>query len=79
MFELGEFEEQCHREIGKLINELNVNYFISIGKLAKITAEEINNLPKKSFDTIEAGARRSLFRKESFLTRKCFQAERLKV
>ena len=35
---------------------LNVNYFISIGKLAKITAEEINNLPKKSFETTEEGA-----------------------
>jgi len=56
MFELGEFEEQYHREVGKLINELNVNYFISVGKLAKITAEEINNLPKKSFDTTEEGA-----------------------
>ena len=56
MFELGEFEEKYHREVGKLINELNVNYFISIGKLAKITAEEINNLPKKSFETTEEGA-----------------------
>ncbi|MCQ2958138.1 MAG: hypothetical protein MJ180_04455, partial [Candidatus Gastranaerophilales bacterium] len=30
MFELGEFEEEYHREVGKLINELNVNYFVSI-------------------------------------------------
>lgn len=53
MFELGEFEEEYHRKIGRIINELNVNYFVSVGKLAKITSEEIKNIDKKSFDTIE--------------------------
>jgi len=56
MFELGKYEEDFHREIGKLINNSNVNYFVSVGKLAKITSEEINNLPKKTFDTTEAAA-----------------------
>lgn len=56
MFELGEFEESYHREIGKLINELNVNYFVSVGKLAKITSEEVQNTEKESFDTLEAAA-----------------------
>ena len=47
MFELGEFEENYHKEIGELINSLNVNYFVSVGNLAKITAREVNNIPKK--------------------------------
>ena len=56
MFELGEFEEQYHREIGKLINELNVNYFVSVGKLAKIASEEVDKLPKKICETNEEAA-----------------------
>ncbi|MCR4880736.1 MAG: UDP-N-acetylmuramoyl-tripeptide--D-alanyl-D-alanine ligase [bacterium] len=56
MFELGEFEEEYHRKIGMLINSLNVNYFISVGKLAKITAEEVKNIEKKSCLTVEEAA-----------------------
>ena len=56
MFELGEFEEEYHRKIGKLINSLNVNYFVSVGKLAKITAEEVKNIEKKSYDTTKEAA-----------------------
>ena len=55
MLELGEFEQNYHKEIGKLINNTNVNYFISVGKLAKIAADEVINIQKKSFtDTTEA-------------------------
>ena len=56
MLELGEFEEFYHKKTGELINELNVNYFISVGKLAKITAEEVNKIPKKICTTIEEAA-----------------------
>ena len=56
MFELGEYEEEYHRQIGRLINELNVNYFVSVGKLAKITFKEVKISDKKSFDTIEEAA-----------------------
>ena len=56
MFELGEFEEEYHKKIGRIINELNVNYFISVGKLAKITASEVLNVDKKSFETVEEAA-----------------------
>ena len=56
MFELGEFEEEYHRKIGKIINELNVNYFVSVGKLAKMTADEVLNTDKKSFETVEEAA-----------------------
>ncbi len=56
MFELGEYEEQYHRDVGKLINELNVNYFVSVGKLAKIMSEEVNKLPKKVCENVEEAA-----------------------
>ena len=56
MFELGEFEEEYHRQIGKFINSLNVNYFVSVGKLAKMTFEEVKNIDKKFFDTINEAA-----------------------
>ena len=49
MLELGEFEEYYHKEIGKLIDKLNVNYFVCCGKLAKIAYEEVNNTNKKYF------------------------------
>ena len=56
MFELGEFEEEYHKKIGRIVNELNVNYFVSVGKLAKITAKEVLNVDKKSFETVEEAA-----------------------
>lgn len=56
MFELGEFEEEYHRKIGKVINSLNVNFFVSVGKLAKITSEEVLKIQKKSFDNIQEAA-----------------------
>ena len=56
MLELGEFEEFYHKKTGELINKLNVNYFISVGKLAKITAEEVNKIPKKTCTKIEEAA-----------------------
>ena len=56
MFELGEFEEEYHRKIGRIINSLNVNFFVSVGKLAKIASEEITIIPKKSFCNIQEAA-----------------------
>ena len=56
MFELGDFEEFYHKKIGKFINGLNVNYFISIGKLAKISADEISKIPKKIFTKTQEAA-----------------------
>lgn len=56
MFELGEFELQYHKQIGELINSLNVNYFVSVGKLAKITAAEVINTPKRIFENVVEAA-----------------------
>ena len=56
MFELGEFEKDYHKQIGELINSLNVNYFVSVGNLAKITANEINNIPKKICEDVKEAA-----------------------
>ena len=53
MFELGAFEVEFHKKIGQIINSLNVNYFISVGKLAKIIANEVTKIDKKSFDTVD--------------------------
>lgn len=49
MLELGDYEEFYHKEIGKLIDELNVNYFVCCGKLAKIAFDEAKTENKKYF------------------------------
>ena len=51
MLELGEYEEYYHKQIGKLVDELNVNYFVCCGKLAKIAFEEAKIQNKKYFSS----------------------------
>jgi len=40
MGELGELAEKGHREVGKKVASLPIDYFVSIGPLQKLTAEE---------------------------------------
>jgi UDP-N-acetylmuramoyl-tripeptide--D-alanyl-D-alanine ligase len=49
MLELGEFEENIHREVGKYCND-RVDVLITIGKLSKYISEEFNGT-KYHFDT----------------------------
>ncbi|MFH1536410.1 MAG: UDP-N-acetylmuramoyl-tripeptide--D-alanyl-D-alanine ligase [Patescibacteria group bacterium] len=39
MEELGEYTEEAHAEIGKLVNKLNIDYLITVGDKAEIIAE----------------------------------------
>jgi UDP-N-acetylmuramoyl-tripeptide--D-alanyl-D-alanine ligase len=43
MLELGEFEEQYHKEVGRFINNTEINDIITVGELALFTAKEITN------------------------------------
>jgi UDP-N-acetylmuramoyl-tripeptide--D-alanyl-D-alanine ligase len=40
MLELGEFAVSYHREIGRLVGDLGVDYLVTIGPLAKVLSEE---------------------------------------
>ncbi len=40
MLELGKKAETYHREIGKMLNEENIQYVFTYGELAKFVAEE---------------------------------------
>ncbi len=40
MGELGDFSEACHRGIGRVVADLNVDYVICVGELAAFIAEE---------------------------------------
>lgn len=42
MGELGEHEEVLHQEIGSFLAELNINSFLTLGDLIKISANEFN-------------------------------------
>ncbi|MDD3594715.1 MAG: UDP-N-acetylmuramoyl-tripeptide--D-alanyl-D-alanine ligase [Candidatus Gastranaerophilales bacterium] len=53
MLELGEFEKDYHRKTGEIINNSNVNYFTTVGELAKIAAEQVENKKTKSFSSTE--------------------------
>jgi len=41
MGELGEFSEEAHREIGKMISGTDVNVFVAVGEMMGLAAEEI--------------------------------------
>lgn len=44
MFELGDYEEEVHKEVGKLVKENNIDILITVGNISKIIAESaINN------------------------------------
>ncbi len=53
MLELGDKGELYHREIGKFINNSTVGYLITIGGLAKYTAEESSDKNVKTADSVE--------------------------
>lgn len=44
MFELGDYEEEVHKEVGKLVKENNIDILITVGNISKIIATSaINN------------------------------------
>ena len=44
MFELGDYEEEVHKEVGKLVKENNIDILITVGNISKIIAQSaINN------------------------------------
>lgn len=53
MLELGEFEKDYHQKIGDVVNNSNVNYFTTVGELARIAIEKVKNKKTMSFETTE--------------------------
>ncbi len=41
MYELGDFSVDAHRDIGKLISEVEIDVFVAIGEMMSISAEEV--------------------------------------
>jgi UDP-N-acetylmuramoyl-tripeptide--D-alanyl-D-alanine ligase len=53
MFELNEFAEVEHRNLGKLISEMNIDVFIAVGKMMNMAAEEcVKSKSGRSFPEI---------------------------
>lgn len=43
MFELGDYEEEVHKEVGKLVKENNIDILITVGNISKIIAQSAIN------------------------------------
>lgn len=53
MLELGDLEEQYHREIGKYLSSLKLDYLIGVGQLSRFVVEEAGKLMGDNVDWVE--------------------------
>lgn len=53
VFELGEFSEEVHREIGKFLNEVKLDLVITGGKASRFINDELIEIDNYHFETTE--------------------------
>jgi UDP-N-acetylmuramoyl-tripeptide--D-alanyl-D-alanine ligase len=55
MLELGSYEEEAHRKLGRLMSELPIDIFIAVGALMALAASEFQGNVYKLQSAVEAG------------------------
>jgi UDP-N-acetylmuramoyl-tripeptide--D-alanyl-D-alanine ligase len=55
MLELGSYEEEAHRRLGRLMSELSVDIFIAVGERMAFAASEFSGSVYKLQNAVEAG------------------------
>src|SRR3989338_3116090 len=47
MFELGEFAEDAHKAVGRMVSQLGIDVFIAVGEVMRIAADECRRVSKQ--------------------------------